>query len=160
MFNFFRKNKEDNEKMTTLEQIRKAYEDLSDEDKKAFHQSIADRVHESIAAQEKDDGDEDSQSAEAREHEALGAEHAAGESDTAEERENVESEDDEDGEAESAESSGDGESSHDNADGDWRFKMEREIEELRAAIKNIGKSPQAADDNMSDRLTALENKFN
>jgi hypothetical protein len=84
MFNFFRKNKEDNEKMTTLEQIRKAYEDLSDEDKKAFHQSIADRVHESIAAQEKADGDEDSQSAADREHEALGAEHADGEGDVSE----------------------------------------------------------------------------
>lgn len=76
---FFKKNKkkEDN-KLTTLEQIRKAYEDLSDDDKKSFHQSIADRVHESIAAQERADGNEDSQSAEAREHEALGAEHADG----------------------------------------------------------------------------------
>lgn len=70
--------------MTTLEQIRKAYEDLSDDDKKAFHQSIADRVHESIAAQERADGDTDSQSAEAREHEALGAEHADGKGDVGE----------------------------------------------------------------------------
>ena len=64
--------------MTTLEQVQKAYEDLSDDDKKSFHQSIADRVHESIAAQERADGDEDGQSAEAREHEALGEEHANG----------------------------------------------------------------------------------
>lgn len=64
--------------MSTLEQVRKAYEDLSDDDKKSFHQSIADRVHESIAAQERADGNEDGQSAEAREHEALGAEHADG----------------------------------------------------------------------------------
>lgn len=70
--------------MTTLEQIRKAYEDLSEEDKKSFHQSIADRVHESIAAQERADGNEDSQSAEAREHEALGEEHAEGKGDVAE----------------------------------------------------------------------------
>lgn len=82
---FFKKNKkkEDN-KLTTLEQIRKAYEDLSDDDKKSFHQSIADRVHESIAAQERADGNEDSQSAEAREHEALGAEHADGKGDVEE----------------------------------------------------------------------------
>ncbi len=80
--------------MTTLEQVRKAYEDLSDDDKKSFQQSIADRVHESIAAQERADGDEDSQSAADREHEALGEEHADGkgdaeerhETDTAEER--------------------------------------------------------------------------
>lgn len=70
--------------MTTLEQVRKAYEDLSEDDKKSFHQSIADRVHESIAAQERADGNEDSQSAEAREHEALGAEHADGEGDVEE----------------------------------------------------------------------------
>lgn len=76
-----KKNKEVKNEMTTLEQVRKAYEDLSDDDKKSFHQSIADRVHESIAAQERADGNEDSQSAEAREHEALGAEHADGEGD-------------------------------------------------------------------------------
>lgn len=63
----------------TLEMVRKAYEDLSEDDKKKFHQSISDRMHESIAAQERDEGDEDSQSAEAREHEALGEEHADGE---------------------------------------------------------------------------------
>lgn len=70
--------------MSTLEEVRKAYEDLSDDDKKTFSQSIADRVHESVAAQEEDSGKEDSQSAEAREHEALGAEHAAGKGDTEE----------------------------------------------------------------------------
>lgn len=61
---------------TTLEEVREAYENLSDDDKKAFHQTIADRVHESIAAQEEDEGQTDSQTAEDREHEALGAEHA------------------------------------------------------------------------------------
>lgn len=78
-FDRFKKNKnqEDNQ-LSTLEQVRKAYEDLSDDDKKSFHQSIADRVHESIAAQERIDGNEDSQSAETREHEALGEEHAEG----------------------------------------------------------------------------------
>ncbi len=70
--------------MTTLEEARKAYEDLSDDDKKSFHQSIADRIHESIGEQEHDDGDKDSQSAADREHEALGAEHADGKGDVAE----------------------------------------------------------------------------
>ena len=73
-----KKKQEDNNKMTTLEEVKKAYEDLSDNDKKSFNQSIADRVHESIAAQEREHGQEDSQSAEAREHEALGEEHAQG----------------------------------------------------------------------------------
>lgn len=77
------KRKEDNA-MTTLEQVREAYENLSEDDRKKFHQDISDRVHESIAAQERADGDEDSQSAEDREHESLGAEHADGEGDVAE----------------------------------------------------------------------------
>lgn len=63
-------------KKTTLEQVREAYENLDDKDRESFHQSIADRVHESIAAQEVDEHDRDKQSAEDREHEALGAEHA------------------------------------------------------------------------------------
>ncbi len=78
---FFSK-KED--KPTTLEEVKKAYENLSDDDKESFHQSIADRVHESIAAQEEEHGQEDSQSAEAREHEALGEEHSEGKGDTEE----------------------------------------------------------------------------
>lgn len=83
-FNFGKKKKEDNKKMTTLEQIKKAYEDLSEDDRKSFQQSIADRIHESIGEQERLDGNEDSQSAAAREHEALGAEHAAGKGDVSE----------------------------------------------------------------------------
>jgi hypothetical protein len=86
LFSFFKKifKKGGRGKMTTLDEVKKAYEDLSEDDKKSFHQSIADRVHESVAAQEEDSGDKDSQSAEDREHEALGAEHADGEGETEE----------------------------------------------------------------------------
>ncbi len=87
-FNLFKKNKKGENKMSTLDEVRKAYEDLSEEDKKSFHQSLSDRVHESIAAQERADGNENSQSAEAREHEALGAEHADGKGDVNELHEN------------------------------------------------------------------------
>lgn len=69
---------------STLEEIKKAYEDLSDEDKKAFEQSIADRVHESLGEQEAEKGDKDEQTAADREHEAEGAEHADGEGDVEE----------------------------------------------------------------------------
>lgn len=84
IFNLFKKHKKGEEKMSTLNEVRKAYEDLSEDDKKTFHQSISDRVHESIAAQERADGKEDSQSAADREHEALGAEHADGKGDVEE----------------------------------------------------------------------------
>ncbi len=75
-------SKKEDKKPSTLEEVRKAYEDLSDDDKQSFRQSIADRVHESVAAQEREHGQEDSQSAESREHEALGVEHAVGKGDT------------------------------------------------------------------------------
>lgn len=84
MFERKKNKKQEETQLTTLEQIRKAYEDLSDDDKKSFHQSLSDRIHESIAAQERADGNEDSQSAEAREHEALGEEHAEGEGNVSE----------------------------------------------------------------------------
>lgn len=90
MFDFLKKkiNKQEDLEMTTLEQVRKAYEDLSNEDKKSFQQSLSGRIHESIAAQERADGNEDSQSAEAREHEALGEEHAQGNGEVSELHEN------------------------------------------------------------------------
>ena len=47
-------------KPTTLDEAKKAYENLSDEDKKAFHESIADRIHESVGEQEHDEGEQDS----------------------------------------------------------------------------------------------------
>lgn len=73
--------KKEGKKMTTLEEVKKAYENLSEDDKKSFHQSIADRIHESIGEQEEEHGQKDSQSAADREHEALGMEHADGEGD-------------------------------------------------------------------------------
>ena len=90
------------EKPTTLEEVRKAYENLSDDDKKSFHQSIADRVHESIGEQEAENGQKDEQSAAGREHEALGEEHADGEGKADELGETDEGTDKDKGEAEKA----------------------------------------------------------
>ena len=50
-----KKNNKEKDKMSTLDEVRKAYEDLSDDDKKASSQSIQDRVDESLGEQEKDD---------------------------------------------------------------------------------------------------------
>lgn len=128
-FHFKKKQKEDNHEMTTLEQIRKAYEDLSDDDKKSFQQSIADRVHESIAAQERDDGNEDSQSAEAREHEALGAEHADGKGDVEELHESDDSPE---------------EKREDKADDDRYKDLEARIAELESRFKGDGDTDKEA----------------
>ena len=72
------------EKLSTLEEIKRAYESLSEDDKKSFKESIKDHVDESVAAQKKDSGVKTEQSAEAEIHEAEGAEHAAGKGDVEE----------------------------------------------------------------------------
>lgn len=72
------------EKPSTLEEIKRAYESLSDDDKKSFQESIKDHVDESVAAQKEDSGEKTEQSAEAEIHEAEGAEHAAGKGDVEE----------------------------------------------------------------------------
>lgn len=59
-------------KKMTLDEIKKAYADLSDEEKKDFKQSVEDRVDESVAAQKSADVTEDSQSAEDRVDESEG----------------------------------------------------------------------------------------
>lgn len=128
-------NEEDKE-MTTLEQVHKAYEDLSDDDKKTFHQSLSDRVHESIAAQERADGNEDSQSAEDREHEALGAEHA-------DERRDKRKDAKED------------------ANELERFMrpLLEKLDDLTKRIDGIERRPEKAGDSAVDKLKELERKF-
>lgn len=76
------------EKLSTLEEIKRAYESLSEDDKKSFKESIKDHVDESVAAQKEDSGKKTEQSAEAEIHEAEGAEHAAGKGDVEELGEN------------------------------------------------------------------------
>lgn len=72
------------EKPSTLEEIKRAYESLSDDDKKSFQESIKDHVDESVAAQKENAGEKTDESAEAEIHEAEGAEHAAGKGDVEE----------------------------------------------------------------------------
>lgn len=128
--------KEEDKEMTTLEQVRKAYEDLSDDDKKTFHQSLSDRVHESIAAQERADGDEDKQSAEDREHEALGTEHAderrAEHKDAKEDADEIER---------------------------YMRPIMDKLEDLSKRIDGMERRPEKAGDGTVDKLRELERKF-
>lgn len=130
-----RKNKQEVNELTTLEQVRKAYEDLSEDDKKSFHQSLSDRVHESIAAQERADGNENSQSAAAREHEALGAEHAAGHGDVSE----LHMQDREKVREDSHEAAQDRRDDRQEQEADdWRKRAEERMDRLEEALKSIG----------------------
>lgn len=149
-------------KPSTLEEVRKAYEDLSDDDKKSFHQSIPDRVHESIAAQEREHGQEDSQSAEAREHEALGEEHAEGNGDSEELHESddtAEEKAEDEADERKEESTKESKPETDRAD-EWRKGIEGRIAQLEKMFADAGRKPQEASDEESSRLTALEKKFN
>ena len=155
--------KKDKDKPTTLEEVRKAYEDLSDEDKKSFHQSIADRIHESVGEQKAENGQKDEQSAADREHEALGEEHADGEGETeklgetdegkAEEKAETAAEEKHE-EAEKPEEKG--EATHDNY-GEVIKALDARIARLEA---NAEKAPKRASEEESDYLTALERKYN
>lgn len=73
MFNIFkRKNKEDTQMTVDEKEKLKAEEDIKAKDEKS-EQSEKDRVDESVAAQEKADGDENSQTAKDRIDESDGA---------------------------------------------------------------------------------------
>ncbi len=149
---FKKKVKEDEKSMTTLEQIRKAYDDLSDDDKKSFRQSIADRVHESIGEQEHDDGDKDSQSAADREHEALGAEHADGNGETDELHETDKSDSDNDCNSDNKSDSG-------GAKNEAIKALREDIAKLAARIELIERTPQKADDATASKLSQLERLY-
>lgn len=70
---FFKKKKEEPE-MTTSKEIKKALDEI--EEKGADEQTVEDRVDESVAAQEKDSGTEDTQDAKDRVDEAEGEDEA------------------------------------------------------------------------------------
>lgn len=140
--------------MTTLEQIKKAYADLSDDDKKSFHQSISDRVHESIGEQEHDDGDKDSQSAADREHEALGAEHADGKGDVAELHEtDAEDKLDDNKQPDETEET---EKRRESGDSDAIRALREEVAKLSARLELLERTPQPASTDVASKLTELE----
>lgn len=153
--------KKEDKKPSTLDEVKKAYEDLSEDDKKSFHQSIADRVHESIAAQEREHGQEDSQSAAAREHEALGAEHADGKGDVSElgEKDDTAEEKREDKVDESREDRK--EDAHEGKrESDDVKALREEVAKLAARLELIERTPQKADQTVVDKLKSLENRYN
>lgn len=116
--------------MTTLEEVKKAYEDLSEDDKKSFHQSIADRIHESIGEQEEEHGQKDSQSAADREHEALGMKHADGKGDVSEIGET-----DETGEKRAEEVERAEEKKDEREDDEWRKRIDERFKKIEDYIE-------------------------
>lgn len=148
-------------KLSTLEEVKKAYEDLSDEDKKSFHQSIADRVHESVAAQEREHGQEDGQSAEAREHETLGAEHADGKGETRElhESDDIPEEKIEDAKDEEKEKSPDGVAEQNGKEADNRNEVVERLADRVSALEETLKGFSALKEKMDEYVGRQEKAF-
>ena len=143
--------------MATIDEVRKAYEDLSDEDKKKFQQSLTDRVDESVGEQEEESGTEDTQTAKDRIDESVGEE-------IADETEELE------GEGPKEEVS---EEVHEEAQDEAHEEVAKENEYQDDAIKAINarldrieqmvssfaKSPKEADDSTAEKLNKLASKF-
>ena len=133
-------------KLSTLDEIKKAYENLSDEDKETFKQSITDRVDESVAAQKEDEGEKSEQSAEAEIHEALGEEHAEDKGETEElgEKDDTPKEEAEDKRDETDEKSSEVETSE--TEDKPEDVSKEQVDNRDEIIKGL-----------TDRVTALEN---
>lgn len=147
--------KKEEKKTTTLEQVRKAYEDLSEDDKKAFRQSFEDRIDESVGEQEREDGNEDSQSAKDRIDEAEGAARA-------DEERHEESNDDEPSVTEQDATQEDhADAKQDGEQIEEALKpLREELAKLSARIDLIERTPQAVDDGLSKKLDSLTNLYN
>lgn len=126
----------------TFDEIVKAYEDLSEDDKKKFHQTLKDRIDESVGEQEREDGDEDSQDAKDRVDESLGEEEHLEEKDEEEDS-------DEDGEdaEEATEDAEEDLDDHKTEDEAKAKTVEERLDKIEAMLmKIVGEDAEAAED--------------
>lgn len=124
--------------MATIDEVKKAYADLSDEDKEAFKQSLNDRVDESVAAQEVDSDTVDSQTAKDRIDEAVGEEKH--EEAVEQVHEEVQEEKHEEHDAEIEE-------------------LKQIVADLKATVEGLKREPQPAPKETSDELERLTAKY-
>ena len=139
--------------MTTEEIEKYLAKRKSSEEKE---QSLKDRIDESVAEQEKADGDENEQDAKDRVDEALGEDEEIEEKD--EEAEESEDEQDEDEEEDEIEEESVEETETD--EDDWKKSIEEELAEIKALVMTFAKKPKEAEKTVSDRLSELERKYN
>lgn len=138
----------DKKRLSTLEEVRKAYEDLSEEDKKTFRQTFSDRVDESLGEQKKDAGQEDEQTAKDRVDESLGEEKA----DKKAENERNSSETDEN----AAENKQKDEDESDDAEKKQVFILDRIADLLEKLVAQHAEKSESKDDN---KLKESERKY-
>ena len=159
------------DKPSTLDEVRKAYENLSDEDKQEFKQSLTDRVDESVGEQEAENDQKDEQPAKDRVDEAVGEEKAEDkELELIDDgKDEAETDDGEQTADETAEERAEEkheeaqEEKHDEAV-DANAELREVVAALAARIEALEKeskgAPKKASDEEVDYLTALERKYN
>lgn len=141
LFSIFKKKKKEVTSMSTLDEVRKAYEELSDEDKKAFSQSIAEPEEGSAAEEEKGKPAEDRETPAPEE----GAEQSGDEADG--DKETVEPEP----------------TATDDEGTEWRKNTDARLARIEEALGQIvqqGKrTPAPADDGTAERLKRAESIY-
>ena len=132
----------------TYEEILKAVNDLSEDDKKKLHQSLKDRIDESVADQERESGTENSQTAKDRVDESLGEEEYE------EERREEENDDsDDEGRADEAEKAEDEAEEteeeleeHEEADKDMKSEIYKRLDSLETTVAKLAKMLSGTDE--------------
>ena len=132
----------------TIEQILKAYKDLSEDDKKKFKQSIEDRIDESVGEQEHLDGDKDSQTAKDRVAESLGEEKSLAEKGEAKTPE-----------ATVAKAVDEAKDAHEEKDAAKMDELFKRLDEISAKVDALAKQPEEANKSEADKLDKLTSKW-
>lgn len=144
------------ETMATIDEVRKAYEDLSDEDKKKFQQSLTDRVDESVGEQEEESGTKDTQTAKDRIDESVGEEIADETEELKEEpKEEVSEEVHEEAQDEAHEEA----AKENEYQSDAIKAINERLDRIEQMVSSFAKSPKEADDSTAEKLNKLASKF-
>ena len=142
----------------TTEEIEKYLESRKASEEK--EQSLKDRVDESVAEQEKADGDEKEQDAKDRVDEALGEDEEL-EEEGEEETESAEEDEEGDETEDDSEEEVEGETEDKSETLDLLKKyIDEKFEDLQAQISALAKQPKEVEKTTADRLSELERKYN
>lgn len=158
----FGKNKGKSIDAMTTEEIEKYLESRKAEERKDH--TLQDSADESAPTDGKDVGTEDGQTASDRDGEAPGDEEGKDADEEAEGEEAdttaAEEPDADDPQAPPQAAAPAEQGSSTTPDDDWRSRVEQKLDALKADLDGLKRTPQPADEMTSDRLTALEKKFN
>lgn len=134
--------------MKTIDEILKAVDDLSEEDKKKLHQTLSDRIDESVAADERDEGDEGKEEdAKDRIDESIGTEEYDEEKDEVEDGDDDAEDSDEGDEDSEADEVEEDLEKHEDEDKQTKDSLEARIARIEALLmKMVGEDKEKSSD--------------